>query len=89
MALFFDIAGLIGVACFLGSYFLLQAGRMGAADLSYLFLNLLGALLVMLSLTRQWNLSAFLLEAAWAAITLYGIARTIRTRRKGRGSDDR
>lgn len=92
MEWFFDTVGLIGVACFLGAYFLLQAERLAAADLLYLALNLLGALLIMVSLTHKWNPSAFLLEAAWAAITLYGMFKTLRRRaqkRRAGAGDDR
>jgi hypothetical protein len=73
MALAGNIVGLIGVGCFLAAYFLLQKGTWSHVGLRYLGANLLGAILVMLSLLIDWNLPAFLLEAAWAAISLYGI----------------
>ncbi len=65
--------GNIGVACFLIAYFLLQKGRIPHTGLWYLGLNLAGSLLVMVSLLFHWNLPAFLLEAAWALISIYGI----------------
>lgn len=68
-----DIIGLLGVACFLVAYYLLQAGRTVHTSGLYLCLNLVGALLVMVSLLFAWNLPAFLLEAAWASISMYGI----------------
>lgn len=77
MDLLANIAGLVGVLCFLLAYFLLQNGKVTHNGGPYLGLNLLGALLVMVSLLYDWNLPAFLLEAAWALISMYGIYRHI------------
>ena len=37
--------------------------------------NLIGAVAVLISLIRFWNLPIFVLEIAWAGISLYGIWR--------------
>jgi len=68
-----DIIGLLGVCCFLYAYFLLQTSRTTPTSPFYLYLNLGGAVMVMISLLFKWNLPAFLLEAAWAMISMYGI----------------
>jgi hypothetical protein len=47
-----------------------------------LLLNLVGAGLILLSLAFRFNLSAFLMEAAWALVALYGLARLLIGRRK-------
>jgi hypothetical protein len=44
-------------------------------------MNLPGACLVILSLTKAFNLSAFLTEAAWALIAAAGLPRVAMTRR--------
>lgn len=77
MDLLADGIGNIGVICFLSAYFLLQKGRIKHDSLIYLWLNLAGAMLLMASLLIHWNLSAFLLEAAWALISIYGIYKAI------------
>lgn len=77
MELIADIVGNVGVVCFLLSYFLLQKGAVLHTQLSYLLLNLAGALLLIFSLLINWNLSAFLLEAAWALISLWGIVKYV------------
>ena len=74
-----DAIGLIGMALILGTYFGLQAGKLDAAELSYSVLNLLGAVLVLISLWFKFNLAAFLLEVAWCGISVYGIVRALRT----------
>ena len=76
MELFSNIIGNTGVICFLLAYFLLQNGKILHTSLVYLLLNLAGSLLLMLSLLINWNLPAFILEAAWALISAYGIYKT-------------
>jgi hypothetical protein len=46
-----------------------------------LIMNLVGAGLILLSLSFRFNLSAFLMEAAWALVALYGLARLLLSRR--------
>ncbi len=77
MQLIADIVGNIGVVCFLVAYFLLQKGVLLHNQLSYLLLNLAGALLLIFSLLINWNLSAFLLEVAWALISIWGIIKSV------------
>jgi hypothetical protein len=45
--------------------------------LAYQLLNLLGAVGVLLSLQGKFNIAVFMLEAAWVAISVYGIVRTL------------
>jgi len=40
-------------------------------------MNLTGAGLILLSLTRAFNPAAFAMEAAWAAVAGYGLARRL------------
>ena len=42
--------------------------------------NLAGAILLLVSLSVTFNLAAFVLEAAWAAIALFGIVAALRER---------
>lgn len=77
MDLFADIVGNVGVVCFLLAFFLMQKGVLKHDGMRYLLLNLCGAVLLMASLWIHWNLSAFLLEAAWASISIYGIYQSV------------
>jgi hypothetical protein len=78
----YDWVGLLGTVMILGAFALLQAGRLSGTGLAYQLLNLLGAGGVLVSLLGTFNPSVFLLEAAWMAVSLYGIARSF----KGRGA---
>lgn len=76
-----DFIGNIGVILILGSYYWLQTGKTSADDMNYSVINVLGALFILVSLTRDFNLSAVIIECAWLAISLYGIRR-VYARRK-------
>jgi hypothetical protein len=57
------------------AYFLQQHRAGGSHSGLYLWLNLLGALAMIVSLLHFWNLASFLLELAWAAISFYGLVK--------------
>ncbi|MBA3486719.1 MAG: hypothetical protein H0T88_05960 [Lysobacter sp.] len=77
--LWYDWVGIAGTVMILGAFFLLQAGRVSGTGLSYQLLNLFGAGGVLVSLLGQFNISVFVLEIAWMAVSLYGIVRTLRS----------
>lgn len=76
----YDWVGIAGTLMVLAAFFLLQAGRLTGNGLVYQLLNLFGAGGVLLSLLGQFNVSVFLLEAAWLAISAYGIVRSLKSR---------
>lgn len=78
----YDWAGLFGVAIILFAYFLLQAGRVRGDALVYQLMNAGGALAVLVSLMYAFNLSAFVMELAWLAVSIYGIVRGSRKKRR-------
>ncbi|MDQ3288489.1 MAG: hypothetical protein M3Q42_09555 [Pseudomonadota bacterium] len=81
--LWYDWVGIAGTLMILGAFFLLQAGRISGTGLTYQLLNLFGAGGVLVSLMGQFNISVFLLEIAWMAISVFGIVRTLRARQEG------
>ena len=76
----FDVVGSLGVLLVLLSYLLLQLRRLDPASLAYSAANGLGAFLILVSLWFDFNLPAFLIEAAWFLISLYGIGAWLRRR---------
>jgi paired small multidrug resistance pump len=71
----YDLAGSAGVVLIVAAFLLLQLERVASNGLLYLLANALGAALILLSLFFEFNLSAFLMEAFWLAISLFGLAR--------------
>jgi hypothetical protein len=81
-----NIVGTIGVFFCLLGYFLLQCEKIDARSLSFSLYNLFGSLMILFSLLYDWNLPAVLIEAAWAVISLLGLARFLIRRYKERTS---
>jgi hypothetical protein len=78
----YDWVGLVGTLMVLLAFFLLQAGRVAGTGIAYQLLNLFGAAGVLVSLVGSFNPAVFLLELTWVLISGYGIARTMRARRR-------
>lgn len=70
-----DFLGNIGVLLLMTAYLMLQINRLSASGLVYSLLNLLGATLIIISLTTDFNLSAFVIEVFWVLISMVGIIR--------------
>lgn len=70
-----NLVGGIGVVMVLVAYFMLQSGRMDLRHWPFSLLNALGSLLILLSLSVDYNLPAVLIEAFWLLISLYGLWR--------------
>ena len=77
-----DVIGNLGVFLIVGTYLLVQLGRMSATRLPYIVLNGLGALFILFSLYFDFNMSAFLVEITWLLISLLGAARILLGRRR-------
>lgn len=73
----FDLVGNIGVLLMVIAYLLLQLEKLSSSAFSYLLLNTVGAIMVIVSLMFRFNLSAFLMEAFWLLISLYGLAKPL------------
>ena len=76
----FDLVGNIGVLLMVVAYLLLQLEKLSSSAVSYLLLNAVGAVLVIISLMFRFNLSAFLMEAFWLLISLYGLTKSLSSR---------
>ena len=72
-----DFVGNVGVFLVLLCYLLIQMGRMDIRAAVYSVLNGVGALLIMVSLYYNFNLSSFVIECAWLMISVYGLARRV------------
>ena len=70
-----DAAGLAGVALLLVGYALTVSGRAEARRPPALLLNLVGSLSILVSLKGAFNLSAAVIEVAWAGIAMAGLVR--------------
>ena len=65
--------GLLGAAIFVVAYLANQARWLKSEDWRFPAANLAGALLILISLFGEWNLPSVVIEAFWAAISVYGL----------------
>lgn len=73
----FDWLGYLGVALYLGSYGLLQAGIIRGSSYVYALLNLAAAAFVLASLTVSFNLSSAMIQVSWIVISIVGLIRLV------------
>jgi hypothetical protein len=74
-----DVIGLIGSVIFLGAF--AYANAVAQMDkLLFNALNLVGAILLLVSLSVHFNLAATVLEVCWGIIALFGLITGIRKR---------
>lgn len=77
------IVGLVGSALFVGGF-----AYANAADeldkVLFNLINLVGAVLLLISLFVHFNLAAFVLEVCWGLIAFYGLLKAVADRRAGR-----
>ena len=74
-----DAIGLIGSALFIAAFAYANLAE-SFNKLWFNVANLLGAMLLMISLWVNFNLAAFVLEIAWAFIALVGLIAALRAR---------
>jgi hypothetical protein len=77
----FDLAGFIGVLLIVIAYLLLQVNKLPSSSPSYSLMNAAGALLIIISLIFQFNMSAFIVEVFWFLISLLGLTKSLLSRK--------
>ena len=68
-----NIIGMLGTSMVVGTYFLLQLNKLDAKGLAYNSWNLVGAILLLISLLIHFNLASFVIELFWIAASLVGL----------------
>ncbi len=76
-----DAIGTFGALIIAFAYFATQMRYLNSDDLMFPVVNLLGALLLIYSLSHNFNLPSVLMEGFWIVISLVGIVQNLRARR--------
>ncbi|MEM6407174.1 MAG: cyclic nucleotide-binding domain-containing protein [Pseudomonadota bacterium] len=71
----FAVAGLLGVAFYLGGYAALQLGFVRGSGYAYTLMNLLGASFLLISLWTDFNLASLLIQVSWITLSIIGLTR--------------
>lgn len=72
----YEWAGYAGVAVYLGAYVALQIGLIPGVGYRYAMLNMVAALLVLVSLIQAFNMASAIIQVSWVVISVVGITRT-------------
>jgi len=72
----FNVCGITGAVCIGVAYFANQREWLASSDWRFPGINLVGSLLILISLYGSWNLPSVIIESFWAAISLYGLIRS-------------
>lgn len=69
----FDLLGVLGSFCIAGAYLAVSRGWVAAVRPAFQLLNLVGALLILLSLYFRPNLGAIIIEVLWVIIAVWSL----------------
>ena len=73
-----DWVGSSGVLIIVAAYLWLQIGRIAGQNVVFSGANLLGSMLILVSLYFNFNFSAVLIEIFWIVISLFGLVMGLR-----------
>jgi len=71
----YDLAGLLGALIIMAAYFANQQRWLPSDDWRFPAANLVGSSLILVSLWFDWNLPSFVIELAWALVSILGVVR--------------
>ena len=74
-----DVLGLIGSAIFIAAFAYANWAK-SLDKVVFNLANLVGAILLLISLSVTFNLAAFVLEAAWGTIAAVGLTLAVRSK---------
>ena len=83
---FYDVVGLLGVLFYVTSYSALQFGKLDGNSVYYCILNGIAASLVLVSLTKDFNLASAIIQIVWISVSLCGLVRFWKRREVSRVS---
>jgi len=69
----YDIVGTIGVSIIIVAYFLLQIQKLSTTHVSFSIMNIIGSLMILYSLSFNWNFSSVMIEVFWILVSCIGI----------------
>lgn len=71
----FDIIGMSGTILVVGAFIMLQLEKINPKSLAYNLINPAGAVLLLISLCYNFNLSSFVIELFWIAASVIGLVK--------------
>lgn len=69
----YNIIGLLGTELYLLSYALLNMEKIKGSSYTYITMNMLAAVFVLISLFEHWNLSSAIIQGCWIVFSIIGL----------------
>jgi hypothetical protein len=82
-----DVIGLIGSALFIGAFAYANLST-HLNKVAFNLANMIGSILLLISLAVNFNLAAFVLETAWGLIAAAGLVMALRAKMRGKPDAD-
>ena len=79
----YDAMGLSGAALFVIAFGGMQLKKLDPHKPPAILMNLIGAVLILISLVHDFNLGSFVLETIWGLIAAFGLARHFLRKNRG------
>ena len=76
----YDFLGNVGVFLIVVMYLALHTDKVDADSVMFSALNALGAVLILISLSVNFNLSSVIIEIFWLGISLFGLFKSLANR---------
>lgn len=76
------IVGFLGMICVVLAYLAIEKNWVDRSDVRFYWINLVGATLLTLSLIVHFNLGSFMIEVFWFAISISGLVRISKEKKK-------
>jgi hypothetical protein len=73
-----NLIGILGSVFILLAYYAIENGKYTRDDYAYYLINLIGAVLLVISLLVNFNLGSFVIELFWILISLQGMMRLLK-----------
>lgn len=70
-----DALGIFGAVISIYAYARAQWHRDYVKQMEFSMINLIGTILILISLAYHWNVASFISNVAWGIISLYGVYR--------------
>ncbi len=85
LAYYSDLIGIVGVVMVLIAYAMLQLNKISQRSFWFSFVNLLGSILILISLMYHWNLASVIIEISWLIISTFGVVKWLQRNKRSAG----
>lgn len=80
VAVIYKVIGVLGFLAYISGFLSVQAGWLDGNGIGYALTSVVGAVLVLISLTADFNLASLMIQVSWIIIGCFGICRKLRGR---------